>query len=401
MKTTLFYALAVCLVPFVLASCAQAKDEMTAPVEVKSEVSAETQSTLARIDALYEGVYPWLAKLYDPATGGFYASPATRGADGFGADIEDSTFALTFLRDDGLLETMPQDVRRKMIEFFQSRQDPKTGFFFDTHHRAVFEKERQRVRALRFAMEGLKMLDDKPLHPLPGARAVMPETAHLQSEAAFKKWLDARPWDKAWGALDEIYQQAALIKSLPDDQQKKFIAIADEYLKQKQDPESGLTGGGVLIVKIAGAAKLGWFLGEFDRPIPRADALANTTLQWYRSRPDVEAVTLVRNPIEHLADLQPFLEKPMIEADKQLALETTLRLLPRFRQKDGAFSMNVKEFYLGPFDWKAAKAPAPQGDVNGTAMAQKSRASAYRLAGLKAPSMAGADNFWEMVAKQK
>lgn len=86
---------------------------------------------------------------------------------------------------------------------------------------------------------------------------------------------------------------------------------------------------------------------------------------------------------------------------KQLVLNMALRFLQPFAQKDGGFSMATKEFRLGPFDLKAGNVKTAQSDLNGTAMAQKTRASAYRLAGVKAPPMKGADQFWAMATQTR
>lgn len=364
-----------------------------------SEVDPVMRAKLEQIDALYDGVYPLLAKLYDAKAGGFYASSSTRSSGKFAPDIEDTAFVLTFLKDDGLIETMPPDVKQKMIGFFQSRQDAKTGFFVEPAFPQARGNQRAMARALRFAMVGLEILGAKPLYPLPGAREGGAEMDYLQSPDAFRAWLEARPWNSSWKALDELYQQTGIIKSLPAEKQKVLLPIAEEVLRAKQDPQSGMAGEGPLIVRISGAAKLDWFAAEFDLKIPRPDALYATTLGWFESQPTDDYITHIRNATELTADLEPLLAQPMPMEKKQLVLNTALRFLKPFAQKDGGFSMATKEFRLGPFDLKAGNVKTAQSDLNGTAMAQKTRASAYHLAGVKAPPMKGADQFWAMATR--
>lgn len=246
-------------------------DETEPPIEkvaaadktAATAVDQALRAKLEQINKLYDGVYPLLVKLYDAKAGGFYASSATRESGKFAPDIEDTAFVLTFLKDDGLVETMPPDVKTKMIEFFQSRQDSKTGFFLEPMFPQARGNQRATARALRFALVGLDILGAKPLHPLPGARENAAELDYLQSPEAFRAWLEARPWDSSWKALDELYQQTGLIKSLPDEKQKALLPIAEEVLRDKQDPQSGMAGEGPLIVRISGAAKLDWFAAEF------------------------------------------------------------------------------------------------------------------------------------------
>ena len=381
---------------WLLASCAATYAGDTA--KAAPEISVEPTEELAALDELYCSFYPWLARLYDADSGGFYPNEELRIQTGQAPDIQSTSFALTFLRDDGLIETMPPDVRARFITFFQSRQDPQTGFFSDPQFDSVVNPDKYRGRMLRFAMQGLEILGAKPLYPLPGARAPMDETAHLQSADAWRKCLQELPWEKSWGALDGLYQQSALLKSLPGERQRELVQIAYEFVKSKQDAETGMAGGGDLGNRVSGAAKFAWFCDEFDLPIPRADALQRTTLQWLEAPEPIKAVTLIRNPIEHLADLQPFLKQPLSQAEKARALTIAVDALRRFGEKDGGFAFSAQRYDLAPHNFvDLGSAKSPQSDINGTAMAQKTRASLYRLVGLKAPHIKGATAFWRLL----
>ena len=385
---------------WLLASCAATYAGDTEKTPLKTSV--EPNEKLAALDELYSGLYPWLARLYDAKTGGFYPNEQLRKQPGQAPDIQSTSFALTFLRDDGLIETMPPAVRAKFVAFFQGRQDPQTGFFSDPEFTLVRNPDKYRGRMLRFAMQGLEILGAKPLYPSPGARAPMAETAHLQSADAWRAWLQELPWEKSWGALDELYQQTALLKSLPDARQRELVQIAYEFVKNKQDAETGMAGGGDLGNRVSGAAKFGWFCDEFDLPIPRADALQETTLQWLAAPEPIKAVTLIRNPIEHLADVQTFLTKPLAPGGKTRVLTVSIDALRRFRQKDGGFAFSAQRYDLAPHNFvDLGRAKSPQSDINGTAMAQKTRASLYRLSGVKAPAIAGADGFWKLLKKER
>jgi hypothetical protein len=357
--------------------------------------TASLAEPLRALEHLFDRVFTWLPRVYDAQQGGFFESLALRKAgDRFGPDIQSSAQALRQLQAVGLVKVMPTAMREAMVRYFQSRQDAQTGFFIDPHYPQMRENVRVRGRALSFAVGALHTLGAKPLHPLPGRRSAgLPP--HVASPEAFRTWLDSLSWDQSsWSALDRLQSQGTLLRSLPPEQGSKLTELAYRYVQDRQDPETGLAGGGSPIVRISGAAKFGWFCLSMKLPIPRADAIQQTTLDWYRSRPTVDTLTLLRNPINLLMDLEQFVTKKLSSDDRRMVVGASAGLLQSFSQEDGAFSMQTKRFPMAPNDLLQGQAPGPQSDMNGTAQAHHIRESAYHLAGVRAPAIARASEFF-------
>ncbi len=365
----------------------------------------DVSASLQQIESLYTGVLPWMARLYDADQGGFYESLAMRAQPKSGPDIQSTYFALNILDEDGLLKTMPPEIKAKSLEYLQTRQNAKTGFFSDPAWPQMEEQERVMGRSLQFATSSLKMLGAEPLHPLPGAQAeALPE--RFASQANLKKWLDARNWEQPWGALDAVSSQKSFLLSLPAEQRDPLVKFIYDYVVAKQDPQTGMVGGGEPIIRISGMAKFGWFCKPFDLPLPRADADYAFVMNWYRSTPEVETMTMIRNPIHHLSDLQPSLSQPMSEADKQLVVRETARLIRGFYQKDGAFAMHKNHYPLRPngMEKSIGKSDAPQSDLNGTSQARVIREKAHEMMGVareKMPPLPGNDAFWKSLRNDR
>ncbi|NJK91106.1 MAG: hypothetical protein HC904_04300 [Blastochloris sp.] len=275
----------------------------------------------------------------------------------------------------------------------------------DVDYPQMRQQERVMGRALQFALGSLNLLGAQPLHPLPGTKEE-PLPERFASEANLKHWLDALEWDRPWKALDAVSSQKGVLKLLPEATRQPLVDYIYNYVKAKQDKQTGMVGSGEAIILISGMAKFGWFCKEFDLPIPRADEDYAFVMRWYRTKPEVKTLTLVRNPIHHLTDLRPFLSQPMSEADKELVVRESTRMMKVFRQKDGAFSMQQAEFPLRPNDLypPIGTSSRPQSDVNGTSQARTIREKAYELMGVpleKIPPLAGSITFWEGIRRRE
>ena len=303
------------------------------------------------------------------------------------------------------MRVWPQKTSRKlartfnqMIGYLQSRQEAQSGLFVDSHYPEMRKQERVMGRALQFSVASLRLLGAQPLHALPGTRQEsLPD--RFSSLDKLRGWLNALDWEQPWQALDAVSSQKTVLKLMPPEQHKPLVEFIYNYVKAKQDPQTGMVGGGEPIVRISGMAKFGWFCQEFDLPLPRADADLGFVMAWYRSQPEVTTLTMVRNPIHHLVDLQPFLSQPMTQDNKALVVRESARLLRGFRQNDGAFSMQKAQFPLRPNDlWPPiGNSSQPQSDLNGTSQARTIREKAYALAGIspdKVPLMNGTKEFW-------
>ena len=168
-------------------------------------------------------------------------------------------------------------MKQGFIHFYQCRQDSATGFFFDPHTR-MRSVQRLRGRALDFSNAVLRQLEAAPLYPLPGQRQKPSAKAkdylsYLESPENFQTWLEERPWDFSWGALDHICSQMGILKSLPEDRQQPLIDVLLPYLENRQNPETGLWGDGDPYVELSGAFMAAYIYKALDLPVPHADLI--------------------------------------------------------------------------------------------------------------------------------
>lgn len=82
-------------------------------------------------DRLFEGFFEWLEGQYDAASGGFYYARSSRDSDAFTPDIESTAQALGIIERCGLQQRLTDDIKADLVRFFQSKQDPGTGYFYD------------------------------------------------------------------------------------------------------------------------------------------------------------------------------------------------------------------------------------------------------------------------------
>ncbi|MET9105400.1 hypothetical protein [Streptomyces zhihengii] len=344
---------------------------------------------LAEFDSLFAGLLTWLPRLYDPETGGFYYALSSRTTPRFEPDIESTCMAIRILAQFDLLESLPPSVRDHLIRFLQGRQDTATGFFLDGHNE-MGTIERMRGRALSAATDALKMLESRPLHPLPGsAGAGSDHLKHLMSPRAFEVWLEGRPWENSWLAQDNIQAQGALIKLLPPEQQAERVGQALRFVTERQDPVTGFAGGGSPYVRLSGAFKLALFCRAFDRAVPRAENIYAATMECLRTEFCEDACWL-RNPLELIEVLRPQLgPRPQAELDEVVRISA--RNARHFSQPDGGFSRKPGSSSPAPNDVPLGLGLA-EGDLNASVqLAVIARPTLYRFANIGAPQLPGSD----------
>ena len=99
----------------------------------------ELTEAIKTLYSLYsEDILDWMADLYDPGVGGFYASIPGRDGACFGPDIQSTMQIMNFIVNSGLAsiaggtlrEIIPTDMQHRMIYFAKSLQDPENGYFY-------------------------------------------------------------------------------------------------------------------------------------------------------------------------------------------------------------------------------------------------------------------------------
>lgn len=383
-----------------------------ADIAVRRPPPASVDDGLAELEKMFSGFLPWLARVYDPVSGGFYESVGLReGREdrAYGPDIQSTHFAISMLSQSGALKSQPTNVRDGFVDYFLSRQDPQTGYFVDPDYPEMKDDPRTLGRALSFSRVELRRFGVAPRYPLPGTKAVEPPPAspdfgdssrppeqavmikagqmkmasvplfslfsiltkgaaipnasspngvsgspvpaHLATVEAFRVWLDKRPWHFSWTAIDEIQSQATLILLQEPTLRDALIDEALRSIVSRTEPETGLVrNGGEDIVRISGGFKLVLFCDAVKRPVPFADQLWDSVLGWFRSDPETDHMCFIRNAVDMLDGLIPITGHKLTQEELLQVIHTALVEMDRFRCADGAFSLRAGQYYISPND---------------------------------------------------
>ena len=164
-----------------------------------------------------EAIIRWWAGLYDPELGGFYYANSARDNAGYGAnlflpDMESTWQIINRLRqfDSDLARYLGSDVTAKIVEFYQSKQDPNDGYFYHPQWGKSGDDNlmslMRRTRDQDWAIAALDNLHSAPLYPTALDRAknstgtVDVTVKRLASYAGLSKTASAPRTSASWQA---------------------------------------------------------------------------------------------------------------------------------------------------------------------------------------------------------
>lgn len=359
-------------------------------------------------DRLYEQFYQWLAGQYDHTTGGFYYARSSFNMENFEPDIESTGMAINIMQRSGLLASMPEDIRLQMINFFQNKQDPQTGYFYDRDE-YMREDEVMVARALGYCMGSLHKLGGEPRYPLPRMEADFP--AFLDTPDTYVTWLQSVDLRNSWRGCDLMSSSIHHLRRMNESMRKPYVEAALAYFNSIQDAETGFWGGGNLYIRISGTFKLRAFYRSFDIPVPHVDRIYRSLLTALRTEEAID-MCWVRNPMDLLGSFKD--ELHMTEDELSEILDITFANLKRFLKPDGGFSREVDHSPPAPnvaqvkADEYYPRMPQPvkigqglaEGDMNAGTQALWIRELAFRLAQLDIiPLSIYSDDFWHGVKR--
>ena len=147
-------------------------------IKLKERAGAPLADAVKKLYSLYgEDMLDWFAEVYDPGTGGFYASVSGRDGVSFGPDIQCTAQALKFMVNSGLTrdagadlkEVLPEDMQHRLIYFTKSLQDPENGYFYHKQwgREGTDSKLSRRGRDLSFATVVFTELGSAPTYDTP------------------------------------------------------------------------------------------------------------------------------------------------------------------------------------------------------------------------------------------
>lgn len=377
-------------------------------------LSAEMSAALSELDTRYDKkLFDWVINLYDPS-GGFYYANSARDYDGFLPDIESTCQAWGRIIMHGGIDSMeiPEDIRQKTVDFLCARQDAEDGYFYDTQYgKNVGNSKKERNTS--YASSEIKTFGGTLpyLTPVERAEANIKETADrasniYESEESVKAWLDGLNWDgNPYSACHEISSASEMLNA------NGYAAMVADYLRERQNPETGLWGEGLNYTTLSAAMKASpMFKPRFNTgEFPNAGKMIKSVVEIVKTcKPDTLA--MLCNPVYLLIYARDsfgangFPQEMSSEVDKNLAeiIKSLSKQLDEFRQPDngyGYFRSGSSPVSQGV----TVSLGYPEGDVNAMALALDIRDCSWRLAAGKTPQCFREylDEAWEKMRNAK
>jgi len=343
------------------------------------------REALKRCDLLVgQDTLEYFYQLYDPATGGFYYSLSSRDSAGATPFAEGTCFTLESLLDAGL--TIPQWYKDKVTAWILPHQDPDDGYFYEE----LWGKNTQgprKDRDLNYSVSILRsMCGVDPLYPLPQERikanlesSTLPE--YLAGEKEIIAYMDSLDWStkSIWGTGQKLSSAGSLIRAAG------LFDTVHEYVKAKQNPETGLWGEGLGWMNTNGTMKLSAFFDQ-DHPFPRIEQMIDSILKVYSGDTPPTSATWIWNPfvaLNRMMKTAPEMREKLYEKGADIvnrAIDCALLL----KRADGGFSSSIKRATPTQQGYVFGLGLETESDLDGTVIAgQRLRSTIHGVFGVK------------------
>ena len=372
-----------------------------------------------------EGLYIWLANLYDADVGGFYYSASARDTESYLPDIESTAQALSILEYSGMLENylnkypnaLPESTKNEILAFAKGLQSSKDGYFYHPQWGEDITTSR-RGRDLSWATQIIKALGSKPNYDAPngtkgenpigssaalavslGKTGAATAASKVVATAALPDYLcDTGKWQNY---LDDLwlnhnsYSAGNTLNSITGQISRAGSAYKDilhTFLDAKQNKNTGLWESTVTYDAVNGLMKICGVYSSFGWTIPNAEKALDGAME-IALRPDGAVhVCSVYNPWVAMNDLIDSIKKSdgidranelreIIRAQAAELIDLTAEKIKPFKKPDGGFS-----YYKNYTNATSQGAPVavyntPESDVNATSISSNgiSRYISYTL----------------------
>ena len=360
-------------------------DSLLAASEIIGKSAAEG------IEYLYgiynEGMYLWLAGLWEPEIGAFYYSNSARDTEGYLPDIESTAQALNHLVSSGIFSYLgegsygalaPDYIRYPVLNYALSLQDPD-GYFYHPQWGKNIGVTR-RGRDLSWSTQLIKAFGGTPRYTTPIAgtgdsKKLLPD--HLQSLDKFREYIYALDLkgDSYWVG-NYLQAQALQIKAAG---QEYVDALLDWY-RDNQNPENGLWTNDITYSGTNGLMKICLTHSAFNAPLPYAEQAFDSCIEVLSSDKRSGMMTSYFNPwttlkmiIDNIRahDSEEKAEKlsaKLRDSAAVMAVGTADKVV-EYRKADGSFSYSPNRSSHQSQGAPVAVPNTPEGDVNGNALA--------------------------------
>lgn len=353
--------------------------------ELRYQVSPTPQKILDIYnDVIQEtkAIYLWMATLYDGAAdkesgNGFFYAPSSKANSAlFAAEIESTGQMISNMS--SILKYMPTDMKERFINFFESRYDAASGYYYDpVYKERVNSRQTSRnysnaTNALRrlkayAATEPVTLTSTIPAsadtalmlaaevteeEETSGADLYLPE--EYESPATFRAWIEALPWDThSWTAGDKLGNCALYINRLPQEEQAAYWHEMLDYLvtNQNEDGTWGKSSNPSFGVEISGIFKVlanlksnipaevmdtdpSWTAAGLsaENYVPRAQKIYDYIMEYFLDPDYYYSNTLmIRNTLDVITYITPFIDGNRLENDLPEILEYCYTRMKEFK----------------------------------------------------------------------
>lgn len=373
-------------------------------LELEKERGKATAEATEYLYSLYtDGIYKWLASIWDREIGGFYFSCSARDNDyvevkgekiALLPDIESTEQAFGALVSDGIggsYDAFPKSMKDKAVKFIASCQDPEDGYFYHKQWGKNIGTSR-RARDMNKGVSTMKLLGGRPLYPTAieriakiykegatqGENSMVPE--HLRSKAAFIEYLESLNINNdSYSVGHRIGAQVPEIKAAG------LADVCHEFLNSTQY-DNGLWQPELSYRASNGLMKISCAYRSLGKPLPNmmksfkaaVDIACDDTLA------QSDGITCVYNPpftmlnlfktMEDVGDKENYeLAKKMIRERSPEILRKTADKVKIYSEPDGSFSYCVGHPSYTSQGMHVCIPGLPESDINSNALAKGSR----------------------------
>ena len=367
---------------------------------IEEQYDKKTAEAAEYLYSFYDdGIYKWLARIWDGKIGGFYYSVSAMENEGFLPDIESTEQALYALEGDGIVKTMqdyPEAMKQKVIAFITGCQDPEDGYFYHPQWGKNIGTSR-RARDMNKGMSIVKEFGGKAKYPTAierikeaaesgekeAASSMVPE--HLRSKEAFVSYLESLDIHK-----DSYSVGHRLGAQVPEIRAAGLDGILYDFLNSTQY-DNGLWHSELSYRASNGLMKISCAYRSLGRPFPNMNKAfkAAVDIACNAELPMSDGITCVYNPpftmlnlfktMDELGDTESYAAaKAMIRDRAAEILTKTADKIKCYKEPDGSYS--YCQGYPSPTSqgMKVCVPHLPESDVNANSLARGSRTMTLR-----------------------
>ncbi|MBQ8529116.1 MAG: hypothetical protein IJ459_05195 [Clostridia bacterium] len=356
-------------------------------------LAAETigKSAAEGLEYLYsiynEGMYLWLAGLWEPEIGAFYYSNSARDTEGYLPDIESTAQALNHLVTAGIFAYLgegsygtlaPDYIRYPVLNFALSLQDPD-GYFYHPQWGKNIGVTR-RGRDLSWSTQLIKAFGGTPKYttPIAGtaeAKNLLPE--HLQSLDKFREYIYALDLKgNSYWVGNYLQAQALQIKAAG----QEYVDTLLDWYRSNQNPENGLWTENITYSGTNGLMKICLTYSSCNAPLPYAERAFDSCIEVLTSNGRSGMMTSYYNP---WTTLRMIIDNVRAHDSEEKAQKLTAKLcantaamavatadkVVEYRKADGSYSYSPDRSSHQSQGAPVAVPNTPEGDVNGNCLA--------------------------------